>query len=149
MARRKVVSVKRLFPTALLLLSAVSLSQESTPTRDCTTHNFALHKTPCLCGHVNITSGDISLNPAAYGLDDTLDVELRDKAGKVIESKRMLYRSDDTFCFSGKPKGRYALAFILYKSGRPQPAAVFPANYTAKERETCNVIYPVPPVCPK
>jgi len=141
--------VKRLFSTALLLVSAVSACQESTPTRDCTTHNFVLHKTPCLCGQVNITSGDISLDPATYGLDDKLDVELRDKAGKAIESKRMSYKNEHTFCFSGKPKGRYALAFILYKSGQPQPAAVFPTNYTAKERETCNVIYPVPPVCPK
>ncbi len=94
---------------------------------------------------------DISLNPTAYGLDDTLDVELRDKAGKVIESKRMLYRSDDTFCFSGKTKGHDSdLAFILYKLRPTAACAVFPANYTAKVAfETCDVIYPVPASMPE
>jgi hypothetical protein len=87
--------------------------------------------------------------PAAFGLDDTLDIELRDNSGKVIESKRMSYRNERTFCFPGKPKGRYALAFVLYESGKPLPTAVFPTKYTAKSSEACNVTYPVPPACPK
>jgi hypothetical protein len=124
------------------------MSQESSPKTDCTTHHFRLHKTPCLCGKVDVASGDIVLKPAQFGLDDTLDVELRDNAGKAIESKR-LSGNEPTFCFSGKTKGRYALAFVLYKAGKPQPAAVFPTKYTAKSDETCNVIYLVPPECPK
>ncbi len=67
----------------------------------------------------------------------------------MIESKRLSYNSERAFCFSGKPKGRYALAFVLYESGKPQPAAVFPTKYTAKPNVTCSAIYLVPPVCPK
>ena len=142
--------MKRLvFSTALLLATAVCVSQESNPKRDCTTHGFFLHKSPCLCGEVSITSGDISLSPEVFGLDDFLDVELRDKAGNVLESKRLSYRKDRTFCFSGRPKGVYALAFISYKSGKAQPAAVHPVKYTAKGCGTIHVIYAVPPDCPK
>ena len=92
--------MKRLvFSTALLLATAVCVSQESNPKRDCTTHGFFLHKSPCLCGEVSITSGDISLSPEVFGLDDFLDVALRDMAGHVLESKRLSYRKDRTFLF--------------------------------------------------
>ena len=135
-------------PTVVIPTS-VHRVQESTQKSDCATNHFVMHKTPCLCGEVTITSGDIALDPTAFGLDDTLDIELRDKAGKPIESKRISYRKERNFCFSGKPRGRYTLAFVLYEAGKPQPAAVFPTKYTAKGSEACNVIYLVPPVCPK
>jgi hypothetical protein len=83
------------------------------------------------------------------GLDDRVDVELRDRNGRLLESKRLTYKSEVPFCFSGRPKGKYAVAFVLYESGKPQPAAVFPTNYTANSAKDCNVIYPVPPVCSK
>jgi hypothetical protein len=142
--------VKRLvFSNALLLATIVCAGQESTPDHNCTTHGFFSHKTPCRCGEVSLTSGDISLSAEAFGLDDSLDVELRDKAGNVLESKRLSYRNGRTFCFSGRPKAVYALAFISYKSGKPQPAAVHPVKYTAKGCGMSHVVYAVPPDCPK
>ena len=142
--------MKRLvFSTALWFATVVCAGQESTPNRNCSTHGFFSHKTPCLCGEVSLTSGDISLSAEAFGLDDPLDVELRDKAGKVLESKRLSYRNGQTFCFSGRPKGVYALAFITYSSGKPQPAAVHTVKYTAKGCGTGHVIYAVLPDCPK
>jgi hypothetical protein len=108
-----------------------------------------LHKTPCLCGKIQVTSGDIGVDPAQMGLDETVEVELRDKNGKPLESKRLPYKSEVQFCFSGRPKGRYDLAFVLFESGKPQPAVVFPQKYTAKSDQECNAIYLVPVVCPK
>ena len=130
-------------------MSVVCAGQQSSPKHDCTTHGFFLHKTHCLCGEARVTSGDISLSPEAFGFDDTIDVELRDKGGKLIESKRISYRNGRTFCFSGRPKGFYALAFVLYESGKPQPAAVHPIKYDAKTCSTSPVIYSVPADCPK
>ncbi len=132
-----------------MLGTILCAGQESSPKRDCTTHGFFLHKTACLCGEVRIASGDISLSPELFGLDDFLDVELRDKAGNVLELKRLSYKTDRTFCFSGRSKGVYALAFISYKSGEGQPAAVHPVKYTAQGCGTSYAIYPVPPDCPK
>ena len=147
---RIVLFVKLLVYSIALLTSIVSIGQESIPTRNCTTHGFFLHKTPCLCGEVHVTSGDISLAPEVFGLDDGLDVELRDKKRKLLESKHISYKAGRTFCFSGRTKGVYALAFISYKEGEPQPAAVHPIKYTAKGcDERRPVIYSVPPDCPK
>jgi carboxypeptidase family protein len=127
--------------------TAIHDAQESHRTKDCTSNHFVIHKTPCLCGKVQIASGDIGVDPVQMGLDDRLDVELRDRSGKLLESRQLIYKSEVPFCFSGKPKGKYALAFVLYESGKPQPAAVFPTNYTAKTKKECNAIYLVPPVC--
>jgi hypothetical protein len=127
--------------------TAIRNGQEPHPAKDCTANHFARHKTPCLCGKVLIASEDIGVDPVQLGLDDRLDIELRDRSGKLLESRQLIYKSDVPFCFSGKPKGRYALAFVLYASGKPQPAAVFPTNYTAKTNKECNAIYLVPPVC--
>lgn len=121
--------------------------QEPPPNRDCATNHFMTHKTPCLCGKIQLSSGDIGVSPANMGLDDRVDVELRDSNGRVLESKQLTYKSEVPFCFSGKRKGRYAVAFIRYDSGKPQPATVFPTNYTAKPNKKCNVIYLVPPAC--
>lgn len=121
--------------------------QKSTPRSDCTTNHFVMHKTPCLCGKIQIASGDIGVDPTQMGLDDRVDVELRDRNGGLIESTRLTYKSNVPFCFSGRPKGKYAVAFVLYESGKPQPAAVFPTDYTADSNRECNVIYLVPPVC--
>jgi hypothetical protein len=120
---------------------------ESAQRRDCTTNHFVMHKTPYLCGKVQIASGDIGVSPAQMGLDDRVDVELRDRNGRLLKSKQLTYKSDVPFCFSEKPKGRYAIAFVLYQSGKPQPAAVFPTKYTANSAKECNAIYLVPPVC--
>jgi hypothetical protein len=126
---RNVVSVKRLiFSTALLLAPIVCAGQESTPKRDCATHGFFLHKTPCLCGEVSITSGDISLSPEVFGLDDFLDVELRDKAGNVLSRSVLSYRKDRTFCFLGRQKGVYALAFICTSQVRHSPPLCIPLS---------------------
>ena len=139
-----------IFPTLLLLLSAIAAQgQETVAKSDCGSLKFSRHKTPCLCGRVVISSGDVGLAPASVGLDDSLDVELRDRAGIRLESKRLSYKSERTFCFSGKPKGKYELAFVLYKEGIAQPAMVYPTKYTAKGNQACDAVYPVQVVCPK
>jgi hypothetical protein len=107
------------------------------------------HKTPCLCGKVIISSGDVGLAPEAFGLDDSFEVELRDKAGIKLESERLSYKTKRTFCFSGRPKGRYELAFVLYKKGIAEPAMVYPTKYTAKSNRACDAVYAVQVVCPK
>ena len=138
--------------SVIWLIVAVSFSQETPAPKDCNTNHFVLHKMPCLCGKIQIASGDIGVDPVQMGLDEMVEVELRDAKGKPIESKRLSYRSEVPFCFSGKANGRYSLAFVLFEKGKPQPAAVFPTKYRGKSDRECasvNPIYLVPVICPK
>ena len=135
--------------------------------RDCSTLKYSRHKVSCLCGTVQICSGDICGRPSTYNLDDDITVELRDKGGTtILDSKKVLAETRErecttqvgtkiscntterTFCFGGKRDGDYQLAFVLFKNGVPQPAIKFPTNYSRKRRKSCDSIYMVEPSCP-
>ena len=148
--------------TALLFVaSPLSLSQ--TPSHG-SGLKYLQHKVSCLCGTVQVCSGDICVGPAAFDLDDDITVELRDKTGgTILESKKALVEvheeegttldgkrapykiSERTFCFEGKPDGDYQLAFVLHKTGVPRPAVKFPTSYSRKRRKRCGSIYMVEP----
>jgi len=107
---------------------------------------------------VEVCSGDICLNPSGYDLDDDITVELRDKAGTVVDSKKVIvetrekegttqvgtrvsYKTTErTFCFEGKRDGDYLLAFVLHKNGVSQPAIKFPTSYSHKRRKACDSV---------
>jgi hypothetical protein len=153
----------------LLLLNAQGVCQNVRKGSDCTTLKSSPHKRYCLCGAIQICSGDIRSSPLTYGLDDKITVELRNKAGKtIIDSQQATFQTrekqgttqDNTpisyeeseyrFSFEGKPDGKYVLAFVLYKNGAAQPAVIFPPNYSKKNSKTTtsNSIYMVEPQCP-
>jgi len=165
----KVSSVnRRLTLTALLLfLTPVVVSQTQFHASDCPTLKYLRHKVSCLCGTVQVCSGDVCGSPSDYELDDDIAVELRDRSGTtldrqkvVVETREMQGTTQDgtntsykqterRFCFEGRRDGDYLLAFVLYKKGAPQPAVLFPANYSHKRSKACNSAYLVEPVCPR
>lgn len=151
----------------LLVSSPFCISQSPSGSSDCSTLKYLRHKVSCLCGTVEVCSGDICLRPATLNLDDDITVQLRDKAGKtILESKKVIAETrqrecttqtgakvscnttERTFCFDGKRDGDYQLAFVLYKGGVPQPAIKFPTNYSRKRHKPCDRIYMVEPSCP-
>jgi len=75
---RKVPSVNGLLATAamLFLLSVLTVCQTSPPVSDCSTLKYLRHKVSCLCGTVQICTGDICGRPVDYHLDDDITVEL-------------------------------------------------------------------------
>lgn len=153
--------------TLLLLLDPFFLSQTKSLTSDCSAPQHLRHKVSCLCGTVQVCSGDICLSPSTYGLDGDLAVEIRDKSGATLDTQkvaietrenqgttqdgtRTTYRQTERrFCFGDKRDGDYLLAFVLYKNGVPQPAIIFPANYSHKRRRPCDSVYMVEPLCPR
>ena len=162
--------MNRLLTIAALLFVANPLLLAQTPSSssDCSTLKYLRHKVSCLCGTVEVCSGDVCGRPATYDLDDDITVELRDKAGAaILESKKVIvgtrenegttqvgtklsYKTTErTFCFEGKRDGDYQLAFILYKNGVPRPAIKFPTNYSRKRRKACEPIYMVEPTFPR
>jgi hypothetical protein len=166
-----VLTVKRWLTIGalLFLLNPLVVSQTPSHGTDCSTLKYSRrHKTSCLCGTVEVCSGDLCGRPSDYGLDDDITVELRDKAGTttlvskkaVVEirekegttqdgTKVPLKTKDRMFCFEGQADGDYVFAFVLYKNGVPQPAVKFPQNYSRKRRKPCDAIYMVEPICPK
>jgi len=132
--------------TAGFLIAVIHVGRAAAA-NDCSTLNFKLRKVPRLCGKVSVTVFDLVVDPLQYGLDNEFDVQLRDKAGRTLESKRLSYKTDRTFCFTDRPRGRYAVAIVLYKRGVAEPAMVFPIKYTGAA--DANVAYLVPPGCPK
>ncbi len=170
MIGRKVLTVNRsLTITALIfVLNSFVVCQTPSDGSDCSTLKYLRHKVSCLCGTVQVCSGDICGRPESYDLDDDITVELRDKEGKaILDSKKVIvetrekegtnqagtkvsYKTTErTFCFDGKRDGDYSLAFILYKNGVPQPAIRFPTNYSHKRSKGCDSIYMLEPVCPR
>lgn len=166
----ELLTVNRLLAITALLFVAnpLALSQTPSSSSDCSTLKYLRHKVSCLCGTVEVCSGDICGRPATYDLDDDITVELRDKAGStILESKKAIvgtrekegttqvgtkisYKTTErTFCFEGKRDGDYQLAFILYKNGVPRAAVKFPTNYSRKRRKPCDSIYMVEPTCPR
>ena len=154
--------------TALLVvLTPFSIGQGPSNTSDCSTLKYLRHKVSCLCGTVQICSGDICGRPSTFELDDDIDVELRDKHGTILESRKVVPETreeqgttqDGTktshkvterrFCFEGKRDGDYLLAFVLHKKGAAQPAVIFPTIYSHKRNKPCDSIYMVEPSCPR
>ena len=163
------LNVKRLFliTPLLFLLNSIVICQTPSSGPVCSTLKYVRHKVSCLCGTVQVCSGDICLSPAAYGLDDDITVELRDKAGTTVlastkaivttsdgvgttqDGTKASYKSKErTFCFDGNRDGDYMLAFVLHKNGLPQPAVEFPTNYSHTRLKACGSVYMVEPTCP-
>jgi len=151
----------------LFMLNAPAISQNPYHGSDCSTLKYARHKVSCLCGTVQVCSGDLCGRPSDYGLDEDITVQLRSKTGAtILDSKKAVVETRDrecttqvgtkvscptterTFCFDGKRDGDYELAFVLSKNGVPQPAIKFPTNYSHKRHKSCNSIYMVEPSCP-
>jgi hypothetical protein len=145
-----------IIPSLLLVLRPFAVCQTAPTPSDCSTLKYSRHKVSCLCGTVQVCSGDICGRPSDYNLDDDITVQLRDKSGTaILDSKNVVVEMRDrecttqagtkvscnttqrTFCFKDKPDGDYQLAFILFKNGAPQPAVKFPANYQARNRRGC------------
>jgi hypothetical protein len=167
---RKVLTVNRSLTITVLLFLLDLLVVCQTPSQgpDCSSLKYSRHKVSCLCGTVQVCSGDLCGRPSDYDLDDDITIELRDKAGmSILDSKKVIVetreeqgttqigtkvsykRTERKFCFEGKGDGDYVLAFVLYKNGIPQPAVKFPTNYSRKRHKPCNSVYMVEPTCPK
>ena len=151
----------------LLLVSPLLVSQTPSNGSDCSTLKYLRHKVSCLCGTVEVCSGDICGRPSDYGLDDDITVQLRNKVGTtILDSKKVVVEkrerecttqvgtkvpcptTERRFCFDGKRDGDYQLAFVVSKNGVLQPAIKFPTNYSRKRRKSCDSIYMVEPSCP-
>ena len=151
----------------LLLLSPIAVCQTSHSASDCSTLKYLRHKVSCLCGTVQICSGDICGRPSDYDLDDNITVELRNKRGTTLDTQKVVVEMIEEqgttqdgrrtsfkqavrrFSFEGKRDGEYLLAFILHKNGIAQPAVIFPTNYSHKRNKPCNSVYMVEPICPR
>lgn len=157
--------VKNLATLAALLFFSCSLGVcQSAPNRLDSSTPAHWHKVSCLCGAVQVCSGDICLKPSGFDLDDDVTVELRDKTGTtVLDSKKAVIKtrkkegitqagtkvsydsSERRFCFEGKQDGKYQVAIILFKNGVPQRPAKFPTNYSHKRHKPCDRVYMVEP----
>jgi hypothetical protein len=151
----------------LLSLSPIVVCQAPSNDSNCSTLKYLRHKVSCLCGTVQIRSGDICGRPSDYELDDDIAVELRNKSGTTLDTQKVMVetrekqgttqdgtktsynQTERRFCFEGKQDGDYLLAFVLHKNGVPQPAVIFPTNYSHKRRKPCDSVYLVEPLCPK
>jgi hypothetical protein len=128
-------------------MSILAAPQDGYKPSDCQTLKYAKHKVSCLCGKVSVCGGDICAGPSVYGLDDDIDVLLRDKHANTIQSEK---RSNDTkFCFEGQRDGEYQIAFVLHRGGAAQPAVVFPTSFKQTRKKPCDSVYMVEPICPK
>jgi hypothetical protein len=156
-----------LTPMAILVfLSPVAACQSSSRASDCLTLKYSRHRVSCLCGSVEICSGDICGSPSDYELDDDITIELRSKSGTTLDTQKVVSelitgqgtKQDGTaityeqkerrFSFKDKQDGDYLLAFILHKKGVAQPAVIFPTNYSHRRQKLGNSLYMVEPTCP-
>jgi hypothetical protein len=151
----------------LLLVTPVVVCQAQSHISDCSTLKYSRRKVSCLCGTVQVCSGDICGSPSAYELDDDIAVELRDKSGTTLDTQKVVLetvekqgttqdgtktsykQTERRFCFEGKEGGNYLLAFVLHKKGISQPAVIFPTNYSHKRSKPCDAVYMVEPLCPR
>jgi len=151
----------------LLLLTPVVVCQTQSHASDCSTLKYLRHKVSCLCGTVQVCSGDICGRPSDYELDDDIAVELRDRSGTTLATQKVVVETSEKhgttqdgtktsykqterrFCFEGKGDGDYLLAFVLHKKGVSQPAVIFPTNYSHKRSKPCDSMYVVEPLCPR
>jgi hypothetical protein len=155
------------YSALLFLLGPVALCQSSYRSSDCSTLKYIRHKVSCLCGTVEICSGDICGSPSVYEVDGDISVELRDKNGTTVDTQKVVVetieeqgttqdgrktsfkRAVRRFSFQGKLDGDYLLAFTLHKNGVSQPALIFPARYSHKRKKLSETIYMLEPTCPK
>lgn len=151
----------------LLILTPVVVCQTQSHASNCSTLKYLRHKVACLCGTVQVCSGNICGRPSDYELDDDIAVELRDKSGTTLDTQNVVVETGEKqgttkdgtktsfkqterrFCFEGKRDGDYLLAFVLHKKGVPQPAVIFPTNYSHKRSKPCDSVYMVEPLCPR
>ena len=151
----------------LLPLTPVVVCQTQSHASDCSTLKYLRHKVSCLCGTVQVCSGDICGRPSDYELDEDIAVELRDKSGTTLDAQKVVVetrekqgttqdgtktsykQTERRFCFEGKRDGDYLLAFALHKKGVPQPAVIFPTNYSHKRSKPCDSVYMVELLCPR
>lgn len=138
-----------LLMSLLIATSIIAASQESAKQLDCQTLKYARHKVSCLCGKVSVCAGDICAGPSVYGLDDDIDVLLRDNHANALQSEKLSYETQRNFCFEGQRDGEYQMVFVLHKRGVAQPAAVFPTSFKKTRNKQCDSIYMVEPNCPK
>src|SRR5438445_10819625 len=57
---------------------------------DCSTLKYLRHKVSCLCGTVQVCSGDICGRPSDYELDEDIAVQLRDKSGTTLHAQKVV-----------------------------------------------------------
>src|SRR6267378_2196438 len=74
----------------LLLLSPIVVCQTLSHASNCLTLKYVRHKVSCLCGTVQVCSGDICGLPSDYELDDDIAVELRDKGGTTLDTQKVV-----------------------------------------------------------
>jgi hypothetical protein len=140
----------QLWVSLLMATSILAEPQESAKQQpDCQTLKYGRHKVSCLCGEVSVCAGDICAGPAVYGLDDDIDVLLRDKLANTLQSEKLSYETQRKFCFDGQREGEYQIVVVLHKRGVAQPAVVFPTSFKKTRNTPCPSIYMVEPICPK
>ena len=139
----------QLLMSLLITTSILAASQENAKQPDCQTLKYARHKVSCLCGEVSVCAGDICAGTSVYGLDDDIDVLLRDNHSNTLQSKRLSYETQRKFCFQGQRDGKYQIAFLLRRKGVAQPVVVFPTSFKQSRKKPCDSIYMVEPTCPK
>ena len=150
----------------LAIVTPIAVCQTTHRATDCSTLKYVRHKDSCLCGTVQICSGDICGSPAVYELDEDITVELRDKSGTTLDTQKVVVETREEqgttqdgrktsfklaerrFSFGGRRDGDYLLAFILHKNGVSQPAVIFPTNYSHKRNKLSNAVFMVEPTCP-
>ena len=87
---------RRLTLTALLfLLSPIVVCQTPSRASNCSTLKYLRHKVSCLCGTVQVCSGDICGRPSDYKLDDDIAVELRDKSGMTLDTHKVMVETSE------------------------------------------------------
>ena len=151
----------------LVLFSPVAVCQTAPRPPDCSTLKYLRHKVSCLCGAVEICSGDICGSQSVYDLDDDITVELRTKSGTILDTQKVGFevseqqgtkldgtaitfeQKERRFSFNDKRDGEYLLAFIPHKNGVAQPAVIFPTNYSHKRKTVGNFVYMLERSCPR
>jgi hypothetical protein len=108
----------------LLILAPIAVCQTSYRPSDCSTLKYARHKVSCLCGTVEVCSGDICGRPSDYELDDDITVELRDGNGRTIGTqKAAIQTSEEQSVWSDRRRCAdrgLGCVFIRTRSSEPQ-----------------------------
>lgn len=82
--------------TALMIvLPRVVVCQSLSHVSDCSTLKYLRHKDSCLCGTVQVCSGDICGRPSDYKLDDDIAIELRDKSGMTLDTHKVMVETSE------------------------------------------------------
>src|SRR3984957_19604283 len=97
MITRKVLSVNCFLRITfvLFILNALVFCQTPYHVSDCSTLKYARHKVSCLCGTVQVCSGDVCGRPSDYKLDDDIAVELRDKSGMTLDTHKVMVETSE------------------------------------------------------